>query len=458
MAKPSGVSFRRGTLKQERTQTHEGKNAMRRRIIRLSTAVTALAILLFGLPLGIGLTQYFISEQHRSLHDAAAGIAVAVSGDQGLRQLPANANADSVRQFAVYGPGGAKIAGDAPSAATALVDSALRGTALDSQIDGKYAVAVPVTDGNTVVGAVLATESATLPFAPVAVTWSAMTALALVALIISWLLGRRQARVLTRPLEDLVQVAEQLGNGDFSVQTVAVGMSELDSLNRSINRTAVRLGELLDRERTYTADASHQLRTPLTGLRFQLEAALEDPIADPRQAIRDALVTTDRLEATITDLLALARDTPSTGELLDINSLITDVRERWHGPLAQQGRPFHTAVAQLDSSSQASRAAVSQILDVLLDNAYHHGRGEVRVGVRNSIDTIAIDVTNQGPFITVSGQELFQRRSSTAAGHGIGLALARTLANAEGGRLTLSAPTPTFTLLLPSQMRHTPGS
>ncbi len=422
---------------------------MRRRIIRLNTAVTAVAILLFGLPLAIGLTWYFASEQHRSLHDAAAGVAVAVSGDQGLRQLPANANAEGSRRFAVYDPGGTKIAGEVPAASAALVDAALRGSLVDGQIDGRYAIAVPVTDGNTVVGAVMATESDALLSIQVAVTWGAMTALALVALIVSWLLGRRQARALTRPLEDLVRVAERLGDGDFGVRTVPVGMTEIDSVNLSINRTAVRLGELLDRERTYTADASHQLRTPLTGLRFQLEAALEDPSTDARQAIRDALVTTDRLETTITDLLALARDTPSTGEPLDINLVIRDVQERWRGPLAQQGRPIHTSVARLDGTSRASGAAVSQILDVLLDNAYRHGLGEVHVTVRNAVDSIAIDITNQGPVITGGGQELFQRRSSAAAGHGIGLALARTLANAEGGRLKLSRPTPTFTLLLP---------
>lgn len=429
--------------------TEERRALMRRRIIRLSTAVTAVAILLFGLRLGIGLTRYFISEQHRSLHDAAAGVAVAVSGDLGLGQLPANANASSERQFAVYDPSGRRIVGDAPAGSEALIQSALRGGVVDGQTDGRYAVALPVTDGNTVVGAVLATESDTILTAPIAVTWVAMTALALLALIVSWLLGRRQARILTRPLEDLATVAERLGDGDFGVRTVTVGMSEIDSLNRSINRTAARLGELLDRERTYTADASHQLRTPLTGLRFQLEAALEDPAVDPRQAIRDALVSTDRLEATITDLLALARDTPNPAELLDIESLIRNVQERWHGPLAQQGRPVHTAVAQLDGGSRASRAAVTQILDVLLDNAYRHGNGEVNVAVRNAIDTIAIDVTNQGPAIIGGGQEMFQRRSSAATGHGIGLAFARTLANAEGGRLTLSRPTPTFTLLLP---------
>lgn len=432
---------------------------MRRRIIRLSTAVTLVAILLFGLPLAIGLTRYLISEQHRALDNAASGIAVAVSGDQGLRQLPAIATADPQRQFAVYDPGGTKIAGAAPSAAGGLVETALHGAVVNSRADGRYAVAVPVTDGNTVVGAVLASEPDPLLSTPVAVTWAAMAALAMIALVASWSLGRRQARVLIGPLENLVRVAERLGDGDFGVRTVAVGMTEIDSLNRSINRTAVRLGELLDRERTYTADASHQLRTPLTGLRFQLEAALEDLTADPRQAIRDALVTTDRLETTITDLLALARDTPRPGEPLDIDSLIRDVQERWHGPLAQQGRPIHTAVARLDAASRASSAAVSQILDVLLDNALCHGNGEVRVTVRDSVGTIAIDVTNQGPVIVGGGQELFRRRSGGSAGHGIGLALARTLANAEGGRLTLSADTPTFTLLLPvpAETSHVAG-
>ncbi|MDQ2740607.1 MAG: hypothetical protein M3Y35_18745, partial [Actinomycetota bacterium] len=105
---------------------------MRRRIIRLSTAVTLVAILLFGLPLAIGLTRYFISEQHRALDNAASGIAVAVSGDQGLRQLPAIASADPKRQFAVYDPGGSRIAGAAPSVSANLVDTALHGEVVNS--------------------------------------------------------------------------------------------------------------------------------------------------------------------------------------------------------------------------------------------------------------------------------------------------------------------------------------
>jgi len=92
---------------------------------------------------------------------------------------------------------------------------------------------------------------------------------------------------------------------------------------------------------------------------------------------------------------------------------------------------------------------VRQVLSVLLDNAAGHGSGTVTIEVRDAGDALAIDVSDQGSGITVRPEELFTRRAGRAAGHGIGLALARSLAEAEGGRLSLTRPVPpTFTLFI----------
>ena len=251
-------------------------------------------------------------------------------------------------------------------------------------------------------------------------------------------------------MQALSTVAERLGGGDFTVRTQAVGITEIDSVNESVNRTAVRLGDLVDRERAFSADASHQLRTPLTGLRLQLEAALDQPDADLRTAIGDALTTTDRLEATIDELLALARDTPGPMETLDVDAVLDGIRLRWHPVLAARGRPLRLAIIGTPHARVVA-SALTQILDVLIDNADRHGAGAITVTIRALDDAVAIDIADEGPPLQGDPSAMFQRRTEPTTGHGIGLALARRLAEAQGGRLRLATPDPpTFTLLLPA--------
>jgi signal transduction histidine kinase len=324
---------------------------------------------------------------------------------------------------------------------------------------GDLVVAVPVTHDGDLIGVVrvVAAESATRQ---VMLTWSGMAGLAVLVGAAVWLIARRQARRLALPLEQLCVTARRLGDGDFSVRTRPDDIPEIDAVGTALNTTAARLDELVARERAFSADASHQLRTPLAGLRLRLEAALDRPDGDLREAVRLSLADADRLEQTIDDLLRLARDTLGASvQAIDPRVLLAEIHREWQPRLDRENR---TVEVQCDAGTPcplASVAAVRQVLHVLLDNAVQHGTGTVTISIRESTDAVAIDVCDQGPGIEVSERELFARRGIPADGHGIGLALARRLAEAEGGRLHLTRPAPpTFTLLLPtSSGAESPG-
>jgi signal transduction histidine kinase len=425
----------------------EGVGQVRRRIVRLAVALAAVTIVIFGVPLAVGVAQYLVVDQYNELERMADSVAIAVSGD--LTAPPsAPAGAGPETQTAVYDTTGVKVSGAGPDQVL-LVADALTGVSSRGMLDSRLGVAAPVSDGDEIVGAVLVTAERSTVYLRIALVWLLMLALAAAALLVAWLLARRQARRLVNPLQALTTVAERLGRGDFTVRTQAVGISEIDSVNESVNRTAVRLGDLMDRERAFSADASHQLRTPLTGLRLQLEAALDQPNADLRTAIGDALTTTDRLEATIDELLALARDIPESPDVLDVGAILDGIRLRWHPVLAARGRPLRLAVFGTPHA-RVGASALTQILDVLIDNADQHGTGAITVTVRTLDDAVAIDVADEGSRLLGDPAVMFERRTGPATGHGIGLALARRLAEAQGGRLRLATPEPpTFTLLLP---------
>ena len=306
---------------------------MRTRIVRLPVLVTVVAFVVFGLPLAAGLAKYFIDEQRAQLERLAEATAISVTGD--LAAPRQSSDQDPALQIGVYDENGDKVSGTGPARADSVVAGALAGVNTTDALDGRFAVAVPVADGDTITGAVLATETSGDVIARIAITWGFMLALGVAALTAAWLLARRQAQRLAAPLQDLSLAAQRLGSGDFTVRTRPTGIAEIDAVNTAVNDTAGRLGALIARERAFSADTSHQLRTPLAGLRLQLEAALDTPGADLTDAIGQSLTAVDRLQATIEDLLTLARNNPRRSSVpLDVDALTEDARQRWHGPLA----------------------------------------------------------------------------------------------------------------------------
>lgn len=427
---------------------------MRTRIVGLAVLAAVLAIALFGVPLAGGVLKYAKSNERTKLLLGADAAAAAVSADVLRGKMPTDLrDPNDGTHLAVYVDRGLRILGTGPEGGDPAVYAALHGEISNKDLNGELVVAVPVTHDTDVIGAVRAASPVMAVYRQVVLVWLGMLGLGGLAIGMVWLVARRQARRLARPLEELSDAARRLGQGDFSVRTTPAAIPEIDSVGSALNSTAGRLDAMLARERSFSADASHQLRTPLTGLRLRLEAALEHPGQDLRQAITDGIAAADRLEQTIEELLALARDTRSSNATpLDLPVLLDEIEAGWHDRLAAQDRALHVAVDPLAPVSLASTAAVRQVLTVLLDNAATHGSGTVSVAVRNAADALAIDVSDEGIGITAPEPELFTRRSRLADGHGIGLALARSLAEAEGGRLRLTRPAPpTFTLLVPAQ-------
>jgi signal transduction histidine kinase len=223
----------------------------------------------------------------------------------------------------------------------------------------------------------------------------------------------------------------------------------VDAVAASLDATATRLGELVARERAFSADASHQLRTPLTALRVELETLeLRDELAEVAAALREV----ERLEGTIATLLAVARDAPRGAATADLSAVLEELDRDWRPRLGRLARPLRIAVRVPDATVRASADVVREILGVLVDNALEHGRGAVDVVVRPAGRFVAVDVTDEGPGVDADAGDVFARRGGGGPGHGIGLALARSLAHAEGGRLALAriGSRPTFTLTLPA--------
>ncbi len=261
-----------------------------------------------------------------------------------------------------------------------------------------------------------------------------------------------QARRLSRPVDRLADAAVRLGDGDFTVQSDPSGMPEVDAVSDALGTTAARLDRMLTRERAFSEDASHQLRTPLTGLRVGLEAARLDPRANRDEALDSALTQVDRLERTIDDLLALARELPTDRPALDLGPVLSTISDDWRGRLGTEGRRLRVGVDRGVPEVKISDRSIRQVLDVLIDNAWHHGAGTIDVHARRTASGVVIEVADEGPGVRGDTEQIFERRAPGSTHHGIGLALARSLAEADGLRLSLvePGPHPVFAVFVPT--------
>ncbi|QCC78080.1 sensor histidine kinase [Nocardioides daphniae] len=270
------------------------------------------------------------------------------------------------------------------------------------------------------------------------------------AAIIGFILARR----LSRPFDELAEAAEQIAHAKFDVDLPHYSIPEAEAIGSALRLASSQLDELLRREREFAANASHQLRTPITALRLTLEDLTMWPETPP--AVADELNANiselDRLSAAINELLELSRG-KRLGEAVDVDLdlLASEAVVRWRAHVEEEpGRTLVHAPAD-PCPAHVPPGPVLQVLDVLIDNALCHGQGRITVGARRRGQFVDLVVGDEGP--TTIDEAVFQRgaQSDTSEGHGLGLTIASQLAVAAGGRLSVAdAETTTFVLSLPA--------
>ncbi|MFE9389919.1 ATP-binding protein [Streptomyces sp. NPDC006784] len=282
-------------------------------------------------------------------------------------------------------------------------------------------------------------------------------AVALLAVIAAAVLAVRQAHRVAAPLTDLAETAERLGSGDPRPRHRRYGVPELDRVADVLDGSADRIGRMLTAERRLAADASHQLRTPLTALSMRLEeiiAMAEGDEPEDRAVVKEeatiALAQVERLTDVVQRLLTNSRD-PRTGSAVsfDLDEVVKQQIEEWKPAYRSAGRAIVRS-GKTGLRTVGTPGAVAQVLATLIENSLMHGAGTVALRTRVTGNQVVVEVTDEGPGVDEAlGSRVFERTVSGHNSTGLGLAVARDLAEADGGRLELLQQLPpVFALFL----------
>jgi signal transduction histidine kinase len=330
-----------------------------------------------------------------------------------------------------------------PEIAAALHGRHTAGSRSSATLGGSFLyVAVPVASQGQVYGAVRITYPTATVDARVRRVWLALGGVAVVVLGVVALVGLALARSTTRPLRALEQATTAAAGGQLEARAPTdQGPPEVRRLAAAFNDMAARLGRLLDSQQAFVADASHQLRTPLTALRLRLEnleAAMPSPAAGD---LRAATAETGRLARLVDGLRALARAeaAPTRRDAVDLAAVVADRQAAW-APLAAEQDVQLTVHPGPAALVWAVPGALEQVLDNLLANALRAAPAgsQVHLRVARVDGWVELHVTDQGPGMPADQrQRAFDRfwrgPGSDREGTGLGLAIVRQLLEASGG-------------------------
>ncbi len=442
--------------------------------------VLLLAIIALGIPLALSLKTR-VNDEVRSQAQGQADLVAATAADllgpshRNELAMVARTAAEAVRgRVLIVNAAGTVIADSAGSgelgtsyAQRPEIRSALHGSSVQFQRSSRtlgeeiLATASPVIRNRVTVGAARITQSVASVHSAINRVELGLGLVGVVVLALGLLVGSVIAGQIARPLGRLERVASSVAHGDLEARAPVEGFREQRSLGVSFNVMTDRIRRLLDSQRAFVADASHQLRTPLTALRLRLEEATAAGVSRAaRSEIEAAVGEVDRLAEIIEELLVLSRagEREMPGERLALEPLVAEALARWRPAAAEREirleGPSSSRVpggligtgnvtAPTAVAVWCARADAERILDALLENAIAYSlRGScVKVDVREG----AVEIRDGGPGLidedlaSVFGR--FHRGSAGRAGapgSGLGLSIARELARGWGGEVTLA--------------------
>jgi signal transduction histidine kinase len=406
---------------------------VRRRVLLATISAVAVAVILLGVPLGIFGAQYVVATEERRLSDRLDTFSRTVDRAVELGESPS----ESQLERAAEGRDG-----DLPARITVSLP------------DGEQLTYGGELREPTLFLAAQTTERASVSFEVSA--WGAyikaaqIVALVVVAGVVAIAAGVAmavwQANRLSAPLVYLAASAEQLGSGQVRPSLEPSGVEEIDLVAAELARSADRLAGRLAAERQFAQDASHQLRTPLTALTMRLEEIMltsgEDDVVEEA---RVSLEQVERLVTVVDDLLATSRrSTGGTTEAVALLDVVRQQEEEWAETFRAAGRVLVVDVAAEDRVL-ATPGALAQVIATLLENSLKYGDGATTVRSKPSgpKGAVALEVTDEGAGVQDEiAPRIFERGATTGGSTGLGLALARDLVAADGGRLELAQRRP----------------
>ncbi|MDO8144103.1 MULTISPECIES: ATP-binding protein [Isoptericola] len=407
---------------------------MRRRVLQATISALAVAVLLLGVPLGIFGARYVVAGAEQRISDRVDAFTLTVSRAVERDERPT----DDQLQRAAEGR-----EGDLPARVTVSLPGGEQLTYGDEASDPVIVKARQTESGRAWVSFEVSASGAYIQAAQ-------MVALVVVAGVVAIAAGVAmavwQANRLSAPLVYLAASAEQLGSGQVRPSLEPSGVEEIDLVAAELARSGDRLAGRLAAERQFTQDASHQLRTPLTALSMRLEEIMltsrDEEVVDEA---RVSLEQVERLVTVVDDLLATSRRSQGgTTEAVVLLDVVRQQHEEWADTFAGAGRELVIDVAE-DHRVLATPGALAQVIATLLENSLKYGDGTTTIRSKPSgpKNAVALEVSDQGPGVDDEiAPRIFERGASTGGSTGLGLALARDLVAADGGRLELAQRRP----------------